>query len=111
VLLVDAFVTDRETRWWWEALPGHVPITSVAYGDGDAWALFRKWLPDQRFFVLLVTDEEPAPAGAVDVRTADLAELVAKCPYFEYIVTDDATSFGISNTHHNNLIRVGPLPG
>ena len=106
----DAFVADRAMRWWWAALRADVPTTSVAYGDADAWALVLQWLPEERSLVLLVTDEEAVPAGGVKGATADLAELVAGCPYFEYVVTDDAASFGIFDTHHNELIRVGPLP-
>src|SRR4051794_26571459 len=63
--LIDAFDADPEFRWWSGALRANVPATSVQYGDRDAWALLRAWLPAGRSFVLLVTDEDAAPAGAV----------------------------------------------
>ena len=82
----------------------------MPYGDSDAWSLVRKWLPELRSYILLVTDEKATPAGAVKGSLADLATLVDECPYFEYVVTDEAASFGIFDTHHNVLIRVGRLP-
>ena len=107
---VGAFVAASDNAWWWEALRDDAPTESVPYGDSDAWSLVRKWLPEQRSYVLLVTDEKPTPAGAVKGSLADLATLVAECPYFEYVVTDEAATFGILDTHHNVLIRVGRLP-
>jgi hypothetical protein len=105
-----AFVAAPDHRWWWDALREGVPTETHVYGHNDAWAIMREWLPERRSFVLLVSDEEPTPAGAITGSVADLATLVSQCPYFEYVVTDDRATFGIFDTHHNVLIRVGPLP-
>ena len=67
-------------------------------------------LPKERRYVLLVTDEEPTPSGAIEGLVAELATLVSECPYFEYVITDDAAKFGIFDTHHNALLRIGRLP-
>ena len=67
-------------------------------------------LPDDRRFVLVVTDEEPTPSGAVEGSVEDLASLVAECPFFEYLITDHEATFGVFDTHHNTLVRLGELP-
>lgn len=102
-----AFVADPQCRWWWAALKDDVSSTSVAYTNGDPWAVVACWLPTSDSLVLLVTDEQAAPAGAVKGRLVHLAELVARCPYFEYVITDEGAGFGIFDTHHNALVRVG----
>jgi hypothetical protein len=107
---VAAFVAVPDNAWWWDALRDDAPTESVTYGDSDAWSLVRQWLPEQRSYVLLVTDEKPTPVGALKGSVADLATLVAECPYFEYVITDEAGTFGIFDSHHNVLIRVGRLP-
>jgi len=106
----DAFVVDPESRWWWTALRADVEASSITYGDGDALAFLEAWLPADGQLVLLVTDEEPVPVGAVRGRAGELVHLVGECSYFEYVITDDTASFGILDTHHNVLIRVGRTP-
>jgi hypothetical protein len=44
------------------------------YGDGDPWALIREWLPEHRSFVLIVTDEESEPVGAVRGSLPEIAD-------------------------------------
>jgi hypothetical protein len=106
----DAFVADPKRPWWWEALREGVATEVVDYGEADAaWPLLHQWLPERRY-VLLVTDEEPVPAGAVSGRLDDLDRLAGECWLFEYVITDEAASFGVFDTHHNALIRVGALP-
>jgi hypothetical protein len=49
------------------------------------------------------------PAGAVSGSLHDLGTLVGECWHFEYVIPDEAASFGGFDTHHNALIRVGSL--
>jgi hypothetical protein len=105
-----AFVAVPEDRWWWNALRNDVPTATHVYGDSDALTLVGGWLPRQQRFILLVTDEEPTPAGAVSGSVADLATLIRETWHFEYVITDGDATFGIFDTHHNVLIRVGTLP-
>lgn len=106
---VEAFVSDPTRRWWWEAIRDDVPRQVVEYGEADGWDVLRERLPNRRF-TLLVTDDQPIPAGAVSGSLHDLGTLVGECRYFEYVITDEAAAFGVFDTHHNALIRVGSLP-
>ncbi len=106
----ERFVADPHSRWWWSDLRRGVSNSAFAYGNADPWALLCDWLSEDRAYVLLVTNEEPRPAGGLRGSLAALAELIGECPYFEYLVTDDAASFGVFDTHHNALIQIGPLP-
>lgn len=38
-----------------------------------------------------------------------LEALVEECPYFEYLLTDAGSTFGIFDTHHNALVCVGDI--
>jgi hypothetical protein len=105
----DAYVADPGSRWWWNTLRETAEPMLVRYRDDDAWVVLRGWLAPEGDYILLVTDEEPEPAGAVRASAQDLERLVRECSYFEYVITDERASFGIFDTHHNVLIAVGAL--
>ncbi len=98
------YVEDAYWRWWWDSVRPEVERAIVEYGDEDAWDVIEQRAPRREAYVLLVTDEEPEPKGAVRGSLVGLRSLVSESPYFEYVVTDDKTSFGIFDTHHNTLV-------
>jgi hypothetical protein len=105
---VQRFVADRSTRWWWDALRAG-PGIAIHYDDEDPAPRIAALAPARAAYVLLVTDEEPEPAGAFRGPLTALDKLVGESPYFEYLVTDEDATFGIFDTHHNMLICVGDI--
>ena len=82
----DAFVADPESRWWWDAFARDGRADAVNYHDDDARVVLRGLLVPEGEYILLITDEEPEPAGAVGASAKDLQRLVRECSYFEYVV-------------------------
>jgi len=80
----------------------------VEYDAADPWDLIEPQLRSRPSCVVLVTDEEPVPRGALRGSSTDLRRVIAGGPFFEYLVTDDDVSFGIFDAHHNDLVHLRP---
>ncbi len=105
--VAERHVLDRHRRWWWEALVP--PVERIAYGSGDGLALLESRLGRARVLLLAATDDEPPPWSVVCGTTRQIVELLRDCRWFEFWVSDDAASFVVFDTHHQELVIAGVI--
>jgi len=103
--MAERYVADTRATWWWNAL--RVPGRVVPYGD-DEFQTMGDQIPADAAgsIILVVTDDEPDPAGAVVGPWQDLVRMLGELPPFEFFLTDERGSWAIFDTHHNELIVV-----
>ena len=107
--VADTFVRDRTCMWWWEALD--TPVVTVSYdGQGNGLAELKSLLRGAKQVKLVVTNEEPEPAGVVAGAPEAITALIADLPVFEFAVADPDLAWLIFDTHHNLLVVVGDPP-
>lgn len=105
--LVETFVADSDTVWWWSRLKA--PATTVQYGDQDGIALPESLVPRQSTVILVVLDEAAEPQGAVRATIEDVAAMLRASPGFEFAITDPNLTWAIFDTHENSLVLAGRL--
>ena len=105
--VAERHVLDRHRTWWWEALVP--PVERLAYGSSDGLALLESKLGRERTLWLAATDDEPPPWSVVRGTTRQILELLRDCRWFEYWVSDEAASFVVFDTHHQELVIAGVI--
>ena len=104
------FIADTPSNWWWESLRGESEW--LHYEDvAGGLKLLRTRIEGEPTLNLLVTDEQPEPLGVVAGTGQALLHLLAETPIFEFAITDPDTRWLILDTHHNDLVLVGDVPG
>jgi hypothetical protein len=112
---VRRFVADRRSLFWWEALT-MAPTETTVYTDATAGypeieGMLRR-AGALTEIILIVTDENPDPAGALVGPWSAQRRLLEEMHYFEFALTDADLRWAIFDTHHNGLLLVeGPVNG
>lgn len=106
--VAEAFVQDRDSLWWWDALA--VRSASDSYGENDGLARVQDMLNGLagRLFVV-VTDDERPPWLGVRGKLQPLLMMLREHHFFEYFIVDESVSWILFDTHHNTLVLAGDL--
>lgn len=99
--IVQRFGIDRKNSWWWEGLDDEV-VTIPYTGNGfdEVHRLIAGWST----VVMVVTAENPEPAGVFVIREEDVEPLLGESQFFEYALVSSDLSTIVFDTHHNTLI-------
>jgi hypothetical protein len=106
--LANRFEIPRTQVWWWE---GREHARKIQYSEVDGLAVLEGLVVPDSHVLLLVTDDEPPPWPSIEGPLGLLMALVRKQRYFEFFVTDPGTDWVVFDTHHNELVILGKLPG
>jgi hypothetical protein len=103
------FVNDADSPWWWTSLRG--TVTTISYsGPMAADAITKLVRSDETPVVLVLTNEHPRPAGAVEGPLRDVLAAVSDSIGFEYLLTTPDAAWVLFDTHHNELIYAQAEP-
>jgi hypothetical protein len=99
----------RDRAWWWKSLA--VPCRHIRYED-DGLSVLRDLLKDRTIdtdkVFLVVTDDSPPPWSIYVGVTDDLLRGLRHCRFFEFFLAAQDVGWIIFDTHHSELVVVGP---
>jgi hypothetical protein len=91
-------------NWWWDGIVG---ANVVSYNDCGLSTLARLIPAASAPLYLVITDDESPPWMAVAGLWGDICHLLEENRYFESFVVNDACTWVVFDTHHNQLIALG----
>jgi hypothetical protein len=104
--IATRFVDDSSQRWWWTQLREQPEV--LAYGEADGLAALTTVVGAHERAVLVFTNEDPIPDGAIAGTVSDLIELLRASAGFEYAMVAEDFSWMIFDTHHNEILISRP---
>jgi hypothetical protein len=104
------FISDARANWWWESLRGESEWLHYEDAAGGL-ELLRARIEREPTVNLLVIDEQTEPHGVVAGTGEAILHLLEEMPIFEFAITDPEARWLILDTHHNELVLVGDVPG
>jgi hypothetical protein len=97
------FVADRGAYWWWRFLTVEVSVHD--YGTADGLQLIEDLAVEWGPCVLIVTDEEPVPAGCVFGLVPEITAALRNVRHFEFVLLPTTLDRWLFDTHHNRLLE------
>jgi hypothetical protein len=94
-------------KWWWEA----AARAKRRRYEGEGLSTVDKLvLARVGPLYLVITDDEAPPWIAVSGKWPTIRSLLEESRFFEFFIVDGARAWAMFDTHHNELVIVGPGP-